>query len=168
MSVNEYEPPDPTAKDVKPTNYTIPQENNVLPKYTTQSASWGVWTCTKRPFEVTLNYNGYNGLPAVVCKNGGCDYCKRYGQLPYEHYCIEYQTKTDWVYTQVTSGITVTSEMDLKPDSLVPTAELKWYTPTYENAWEIGSGYGVNVEVTTNYFKSGNCTSNDYTRNNFV
>ena len=53
--------------------------------------------------------------------------------------------------------------MNIKPDELVPTAKKKFYFPTYEEAWQIRSGYGVNVEISPHYSSSGNCTSNDYT-----
>ena len=167
-SISENIPPDPTAKDVKPKDYTIPPEINLSPSSASQSVSWSVWTCTKTTYEVTLNYDGNNGLPAVICKNGGCEYCQRYGQLPYEHYCIEYEQKTGYVYNQVTSGLTLTSSIVTKPDSLVPTARQKFNYQTYETAWEMKSGYGVNVNVSPYYQAFGYCTSNDFTTTPYV
>lgn len=143
INLVENTPPDPTALDIKPTGYSIPTDGLPGESNTSTVHSWSVWNCYKTYTLVDhyIIYDGTYGTTKRICVHNLCDYCSKYGDVPYEHYWVSMWTEQvdiEYHYYTEESSLSVTSNMTVQPDELVPTAELRWYAPTYEDAWMIG------------------------------
>ncbi|SKC79968.1 hypothetical protein [Maledivibacter halophilus] len=92
VDLEEKVPPNPTANDMKPSGYIVPQLPNKAQK---SSANWGEWDCYWEPNWVFVS-NGQGGGKWV--------------------------DKGDWEYEYESYSISLTGEMTATPDTKAPTA----------------------------------------------
>ncbi|EQB86595.1 hypothetical protein J2Z44_002334 [Clostridium punense] len=121
VDLKENTPPNPTAYD-KNNNFKIP---SIPSKAQKTSAIWGEWDCYWEPkweWEADWSWvsNGSGGGHWV--DNG------------------HWVDRGDWKYRWISYNANLSANINVQPDSKVPTALLK----------TIKSGYGVNVNVSTN------------------
>lgn len=141
VDLNENIPPDPVAKDPKtgkpiqmPKGFRIPK----LPqKANNTSATWGEWSAFWKADWIWYEDWQWN------------NYLERWVDYG------EWVDEGDWEYFWNQYSASLSATHNIKPDEKVPTAK------EYYNRWEMKSGYGLNIEVSTNVFY--NSSSSDIT-----
>lgn len=121
VNLKKNTPPNPTAYD-KNNNFKFP---TIPSKAQKTSATWGEWDCYWKPkWEWDVDWNW------VSNGNGG------------EHWVDKghWVDRGDWKYRWISYTASLSANINVQPDSKVPTASSK----------TIKSGYGVNVNVSTN------------------
>lgn len=141
VDLNENIPPDPVAKDPKtgkpiqmPRGFRIPK----LPqKANNTTASWGEWSAFWKANWVWHEDWQWNSRLEKWVDYG------------------EWVDEGDWEYFWNHYSASLSATYKIKPDEKVPTAK------EYYDTWEMKSGYGLNIEVSTNVFY--NSSSSDVT-----
>ncbi|WP_129721363.1 hypothetical protein [Xylanivirga thermophila] len=136
--LNENVPPDPRAKDpktgkvvTKPNGWKVPK----LPKRANNtSATWGTWSAFWKSNWVWHEDWQWRWTGKYNEK----------GEKIYDWFDEgEWVDEGDWEYFWNSYSATLSATYRLKPDDKVPTAK------QFYNRWEMGSGYGVNIQVDT-------------------
>ncbi len=141
VNLSENIPPDPVAKDPKtgkpiqmPRGFRIPK----LPqKANNTTASWGEWSAFWKANWVWHEDWRWNSRLEKWVDYG------------------EWIDEGDWEYFWNQYSASLSATYKIKPDEKVPTAK------EYYDTWEMKSGYGLNIEVSTNVFY--NSSSSDVT-----
>lgn len=130
VDLNENIPPDPVAKDPRtgkpiqmPKGFRIP----LLPrKANNTSATWGEWSAFWKSDWIWYEDWQWNKY---------LDRWVNYG---------EWIDEGDWEYFWNQYSASLSATNNIKPDEKVPTSK------EYYNTWEMKSGYGINIDVSTN------------------
>lgn len=153
VDLKESIPPDPVAKDPRtgkpikmPMGFRIP----TLPqKADNTTATWGEWSAFwKSDWVWHEDWEWEEDL----FWNEALKKWEDYGEwVDYGEWIDE----GDWEYFWDQYSASLSATYKIKPDEKVPTAE------EYYNAWEMKSGYGLNIEVSASLFY--NSSSSDVT-----
>ena len=120
VELQENTPPNPTAND-KNNDFEIP---SIPSKEQKLSATWGEWDCYWEPkweWESDWNWSSDGDGGGSWSDDG------------------EWVDRGDWKYRWISYTASLSANMNIQPDSKVPTALLK----------TIKSGYGINLNVST-------------------